>query len=65
MTKSEKKKIDLRIERAYGASCCGVQINILDIGKVFEYGRMQIAKGVDDAALASGIRAYVDTLVRA
>jgi len=65
MTRAEKKaaKIaDKRIEAAYYATCRGIAINIMEIGKVFDYGRLQIAQGVDDAALASAIRAYVETL---
>lgn len=61
-TKSADKKMDRRIEAAYYRSCTGLQISIMDIGKVFEYGRHQIADGVDDAQLAAGLRAYVETL---
>lgn len=59
-----RKLMDQRIERAYGASCSGVTIDIMDIGKVFEYGRIKIAQGEDDAALAASIRAYVNTLAK-
>lgn len=33
------KKIDKEIERIYYATCRGVQIDIMDIGKVFAAGR--------------------------
>lgn len=60
--KRAEQEIDRRIERAFRTTCCGVQINIMDIGKVFHEGRKLLANGADDAALASGIRAFVDTL---
>ena len=65
MTRAEKraaKIADKRIETAYYATCRGIQIDIMEIGKVFDYGRLQIAQGVDDAGLASAIRAYVETI---
>jgi hypothetical protein len=58
--KQVEKAIDLRIEKAFGASCSGVPINIMDIGKVFNFGRIKINEGEDDASLAASIRAYVD-----
>lgn len=63
-TKAQRaeKLIDKRIETAYRASCSGVAINIMDIGKVFAEGRKLIATGVDDAALGVGLRAFVDTI---
>jgi hypothetical protein len=33
-----------------GANCTGVQINIMDIPKVFAFGRQKIAEGEDDQA---------------
>lgn len=62
---SRQEKInDKRIERLYYATCSGIQINIMDIGKVFAFGQKKITDepGVDDAALASSIRAYVETI---
>jgi hypothetical protein len=59
------KICDQRIERAYGASCSGIQINIMDIGKVFQHGRRQIdMHNLDDAALAVSIREFVETIRR-
>jgi hypothetical protein len=39
-----------------------VQINVMDIGKVFTFGKLKIAEGEDDAALGASIRAFVETL---
>jgi hypothetical protein len=62
--RNSKKQIDLRIEKAYRAGCSGVQINIMDIPKVFNFGRIKVAEGEDDASLAASIAAYVSHLVR-
>ena len=76
--KLESKRIDQRIERAYYASCSGIQVDIMDIGKIFDAGRQAVAQmdigkifdagrqavaqGVDDAALTAAIRAFVETI---
>jgi len=61
--KKYKRLCDNRIERAYHASCAGIQIDIMDIRKVFEHGQRQIdMHGLDDAALAKSIREYVETI---
>lgn len=60
-SKSEKL-IDSRIDKAYRMTCSGIQINMLDIPKVFAFGRIRIMEGEDDAALASSIRAYVESI---
>jgi len=62
--RNTRKLEDLRIDKAYRASCTGIQINILDIPKIFNFGHIKIAEGVDDAELASSIHAYVTHLVR-
>lgn len=53
---------DLRIQRAYTATCDRIPINIMDIGKVFKAGRQAIAEGVDDETLAHRVRAFVETI---
>jgi len=65
MTRSEKiafNKSEKRIERAYYAGCTGVQINVMDIGKVFKQGHVLISGGADDDALQAGLVAFVETL---
>ena len=60
-TKAEKIA-ERRVDMAYRATCSGIQINILDIPKIFAYGELKVAEGLDDAALAASIRAYVETI---
>jgi hypothetical protein len=62
MAKISTKKADLRIEKAYRVSCSGVQIDIMDIGKVFREGHRLIAIPCTDAELETGLRAYVETI---
>ena len=65
MTRAEKlaaKIADKRVERAYYKTCSGIQIDIMDIGKIFEFARLKVAEGEDDAALGASIRAYVERI---
>jgi hypothetical protein len=53
--------LDATIERLYYARCGGIQINLMDIPKVFAAGRAAAARGEDiEAALV----AYVETIRR-
>lgn len=64
-TRAEKiarNRAEKRIEAAYGLACSGVQIDIMAIPRVFAEGHRLIAAGADNAALAAGLRAFVDTL---
>ena len=60
--KREQDAIDKRVERAYYATCSGVHIDIMDIGKVFEVGRRAIAEGKDDGEVALAICQFVATI---
>lgn len=53
--------IERRIDESYRRNCAGVQIDIMDIGKVFAAGRRAIAAGED---LDSAIVAFVATIRR-
>ena len=59
-----EKLADRRIELVYRRWCSGVQIDIMDIGKVFAVGHKAIAEGADDAALERAIVAFVETIRR-
>ncbi len=57
-----EKLMDREVEVAYYASCSGIQVDIMDIGKVFAKGRELIAAGKHGEELQAGIRAFVDTI---
>lgn len=63
-TKAQKaeKLIDHRIERAYYKTCSGVQIDIMDIGKVFDEGRKALAMSNSEADLERAIVEFVATI---
>lgn len=62
MTKREKNRIDKRVEQAYYATCSGIQIDMMDIQKVFNVGRECVRDGVDEDMLRSTIRKFVETI---
>jgi hypothetical protein len=62
MTKKQKKLNDARINRIYGQRCSGVQINIMDIGKVFKVAEAGIVAGMNDQTLGDVIVAYVNEI---
>lgn len=57
--KSMAKKLDKEIERIYYANCSGIQIDIMDIGKVFDAGRKAAAEGRD---IKEAVVAFVETI---
>jgi hypothetical protein len=62
MTKRQQNAADKRINALYCKLCSGVQIDIMDIGKVFKAGYAAIANGADDAELGAAIVAFVQTI---
>jgi hypothetical protein len=62
LTKRQQKKIDRRVEVAYYATCSGIQINIMDIGRVFAVGREALRDGADEELLRSTIRKFVEQI---
>jgi hypothetical protein len=58
----KQTRVEELIERAYYASCSGIQINVMDIGKVFAFGREILAESTDYESLKSRLRAFVETI---
>lgn len=64
MTKEQKalKAIDKQIEQVYYRKCSGIQINIMDITKVFKEGRRLIAESKSGEELDAAILSYVQSI---
>lgn len=62
MTKKETKAAEARVSRAYYATYSGIQIDMMDIPKVFDVGRNVVAHGGTDADLEKTIRTFVGTI---
>lgn len=56
------KLIEQRIERAYYKTCSGVQINVMDIDKVFDAGRKALRMSDSEADLERAIVEFVATI---
>jgi hypothetical protein len=60
--KRKREAEDKLVEQAYYATCSGIQIDIMDIGKVYAFGRLKLEAGEDFEALKASVRAYVETI---
>lgn len=57
--KLTKKQVDNLINKVYTKNCCNIQINMMDIPKIFAEGRKAIEEGRD---LDQAIVAFVETI---
>lgn len=57
--KAEAKRIDKMIEQVYSANCSGIQIDVMDINKLFAEGRRAFHAGED---LAPAIVSFVQKI---
>lgn len=55
----QDKAIDKRIEMAYYKGCAGMAVDVMDIGKIFDYGHGCVAAGFDDMELQDKIYHFV------
>jgi hypothetical protein len=62
LTKRQQKALDKRVEAAYYATCSGIQIDIMDISKVFKAGREALDGGADEDGLKKAVRDFVETI---
>lgn len=62
MKKLSSKAIDRRINAAYTATCSGIQVNIMDLQKIFDVGKASILNGDNDDQLCIKIRALVERI---
>lgn len=62
---SEKKQKSMResvVSRLYGQRCFGIQINIMDIGKVMRVGVEALEAGDSEEAAGDKIAAFVEKI---
>lgn len=62
-TMSQKTK-DRLINALYHRHCSGIQIDIMDIGKVFKEGERLLASGLTDEDAGNGLRAFTLSIAK-
>jgi len=62
MTKAQLKKVDARITAAYKVVGNCVEINMMDILRVFKVGREAIEAGADDEVLKARLGEFVNSI---
>lgn len=61
-SKRQQNIDDKRISAAYHARCNGIQVSVMDLGKIYKAGQGAIDAGANDAALGDAVAAFVDTI---
>lgn len=62
--KSLRELDEKTIERIYYKRCSGLQVNVMDLGKIFEEGHRLIAAGVNTTQLEDGIYNFTKTIAK-
>jgi hypothetical protein len=61
MTKKQREKL---IEEIYRRNCSGIQIDIMDIGKVFKEAENLLATGLSVDEVGSALRTFTLSIAR-
>lgn len=61
LTRAEKAA-DRRIDKVYRENCANIQVDMMDIPRIFGVGREAIKSGVDDDGLKTLIVAFVQSV---
>jgi len=62
MTKAQLKKVDARVSQAYKVVGNCVEIDMMDIPRVFAVGRAAVEAGADDEALKAKLGEFVNSI---
>ena len=60
--KLSEKKMDAIIERLYRQACPNVEIDIMDISKIFAVGRKALSEGKSEDEVKAAIVEFVNTI---
>jgi hypothetical protein len=62
ISKAQEKRNRDRVSALYTQACNGVQISILDVGRVMKVGLDGVAAGLDDEAIKKSLSDFVATI---